>query len=369
MSAFSDLVARHGAEPGHGVPDVAPVVAPATLDDAAALLAAASAEGRRVLLWGGGTHQGFGYPVDADVVLLTRRLDRIVDWQPDDLTVVVEAGVLVSDLVSRLAERRQTAVLPERSGAGTVGGAVAAGRSGWSRLRYGPLRDRMLESTLVTGDGRVVRAGGRVVKNVTGYDIPRLVTGSFGALGLVGQVCLKLWPRPATERTVTVGSPSDALAAAVRPLAVLETETGTSVYLAGTEREVDAQAGRLGVAAQGLIWPEPIEDPWRLLVRVPPRLTSQAVTRARDWNPVRFIAAHGVGEVDVGLATVDQAAVDEVRRWAEGHGGDVVVARRVDDEVVDPWGTPPPSLPLQRRVKAAFDPGGTVNTGRLPGRL
>ncbi|NIR39303.1 MAG: FAD-binding protein, partial [Gemmatimonadetes bacterium] len=93
---------------------------------------------------------------------------RVVDWQPDDLTVVVEAGVTVGTLESMLAERGQTALLPEWGPEATVGGVVAAGISGYRRARLGPTRDRVLEVTIVTGDGRVVRGGGRVVKNVSG---------------------------------------------------------------------------------------------------------------------------------------------------------------------------------------------------------
>ncbi|NIV25710.1 MAG: FAD-binding protein, partial [Gemmatimonadetes bacterium] len=107
-------------------------------------------------------------------------------------------------------ERGQTAVLPETPGSGTVGGAIASGASAWRRLRYGPIRDRVLETVMATGDGRVVKAGGRLVKNVTGFDIPRLATGSYGSLGVIGQVCLKLWP----TGTRFAGVPADDAAAA-----------------------------------------------------------------------------------------------------------------------------------------------------------
>ena len=149
---------------------------------------------------------GIGHRFDPDLILSTARLDRIIAWEPDDLTVVVEAGVTVEDLEEMLAGKGQTALLSEQPGPATVGGAVAAAISGWRRFRYGPLRDRVLEVTLVTSDGRVVTAGGRLVKNVTGYDIPRLAAGSFGSLGLIARVCLKLWPLPAACATVRVSS-------------------------------------------------------------------------------------------------------------------------------------------------------------------
>ena len=166
------------------------------------MLTAASTDRTAVLLWGGGTHQGIGGRVSPGVVLATSRLDRIVSWEPEDLTVVVEAGVRIGDLDDLLAEKGQSAVLPETMPDATVGGVVAGGISGYRRARYGPTRDRVLEVTLVTGDGRIVTGGGQVVKNVSGYDLPRLATASFGGLGLVGRVCLKLWPAPPARFTM-----------------------------------------------------------------------------------------------------------------------------------------------------------------------
>ena len=192
------------SDPIAGAPPVDFTLQPATGEDAAGVLGFAATHGLRVLFWGGGTHQGIGHQVEPDIVMGTGRLNAVLDWQVEDLTVAVQPGVLISDLEARLQQRNQTAVLPE-AGAGTVGGAVAAGLSGWRRLRYGPTRDRMLEVRLATGDGRLIRGGGRLVKNVTGYDLPRLATGSLGSLGLIAEVCLKLWPL-ATRRASTSGT-------------------------------------------------------------------------------------------------------------------------------------------------------------------
>jgi glycolate oxidase FAD binding subunit len=369
--AIDRVLDLHQVEIPDGAPDARWAVAPDTLEAVADVLAAAAAAPLRVLVWGGGTHQGMGYRVDPDVVLVTRRLDRVVDWQPDDLTLVVEGGLGVAALDDLLAERSQTAVLPEQPGAATVGGAVAAAASTRRRLRYGPIRDRMLEATVVTGDGRVVTAGGRVVKNVSGFDIPRLVTGSFGALGVIGRVCLKLWPGPGATATVAVDDPGVALATAYRPAAVLETEGGTKVFLEGTQAEVEAQAVDLGgAAAPGHAWPAPVEAPWRLVVRVPRAQTAAAVERVRALGASRFVAAHGVGEVEVGFGDVAVDGLAGLRAWSEELGGALVVASRPDGGAFfDPWGTPPPSIELARRVKAAFDPAGIMNPGRLPGGL
>jgi glycolate oxidase FAD binding subunit len=354
------------------VPDADRVVAPASLEGAALVRRTAAEHGLRALVWGAGSHQGIGHPVDPDVVISTARLDRIIEWDPDDLTVVVEPGVTVAALEERLAERRQSAVLPEQPGVATVGGVIAAGESGWRRLRYGPTRDRMLEVTLVTGDGRIATAGGRVVKNVTGYDIPRLVVGSLGSLGLIGSVCLKLWPVPEHSGTIPVGDAAEARRTAYRPLAVIETRAGACVYVAGTAEEVAGQAADLGSAAtEGLRWPEPLVATWHLSLRVPASAVADAVGEVRRRLPQAwFQAAHGVGIVEIGLDEVDAGAVGDLRAWAEDRTGALVVVRPgAVDVAIDPWGTPPASVELQRAVKRAFDPAGICSPGRLPGRI
>jgi glycolate oxidase FAD binding subunit len=245
---------------------------------------------------------------------------------------------------------------------------VAAGVSGWRRYRYGSTRERVLEVLVATGDGRVVRGGAQVVKNVTGYDFPRLITGSLGSLGLIGRLCLKLWPKGEAAATVRVNDPREAVDIAYRPLAVLETATGCFAYLAGTEREVAAQGAALGGRVQeGLLWPEhPIGDVV-VSVRVPPASTIEAVRRLGE--PVSFVAAHGVGEVTAAFGPVQPTALEALRTWAESMGGAMVMLAAPDGFALDPWGVPPQTLDLQRRVKAGFDPAGVMAPGRLPGGL
>jgi len=353
--------------PGNPSGDI--VLAPQTIEEAAAVFRFAAANGIAVRIWGGGTHSRIGNPVEADVVLWTGCMRQVVDWQAEDLTIVVAAGMPVEDLETMLADRGQTAVLPENAFGATVGGVIAAGLSGWRRLRYGPTRDRMLEVTLATGDGRVVRAGGRVVKNVTGYDIPRLATGSLGSLGMIGSVCLKLWPGSPEAATLRVPSAAKALRAAYRPLAVIETATGSAVYLAGTTAEIEAQAAALGgEVIAGHAWPDPLQGEYELAVRVPPSEIAAAVDRVgrAGWD---YQAAHGVGEVLAAAASIEPGQLAVLRIWAEGLGGSVVVIRAPAAGELEPWGAPPGSLELQRRVKEAFDPRRVSNPGILPGGL
>lgn len=367
-SALQRRLAAHLSEPIEGTPADAVVVAPATLDAAAEVLATASEHKLPVLVWGGGTHQGLGGRVDPALVLSTARLSSVVDWQPEDLTVVVEAGVRVAELEDRLAERGQTAVLPEVPGEATVGGVVAAGVSGFRRLRYGPTRDRMLEVDLITGDGRVVRGGGRVVKNVTGFDLPRLAAGSFGSLGLMGRMCLKLWPLPEARATVTLDAAGPDYG--YRTLAVVEERHQVRVFLAGTTAEVEARTVELGGSHEGgWQWPDPLPGPFGLSVRIAPRLMREALEQIPSLWP--YQALPGVGEVRIGLEEADLDLMSALRDWAEGHGGALVVTKAPHAMYAefDPWGAPPDGLDLQRRIVARFDPVRVVNPGRLPGGL
>jgi glycolate oxidase FAD binding subunit len=248
---------------------------------------------------------------------------------------------------------------------------IASGVSGFRRMRYGPTRDRVIESVIVTGDGRITTAGGRVVKNVTGYDIPRLVTGSLGSLGLVGQVCLKLWPEPAVAAALRVADPAAAVRIAYRPLAVLETNAASWVFVAGTEEEIAGQAGDLDAEPEAaVVWPKLDPAPWHVVVRVPPSHVVNTLARIRNVDGMSFIASHGVGEIRIAASHDAAAGFGELRAWAESVGGALVVAQRpAADALFDPWGTPPGTLELQRRVKAAFDPAGIANPGRLPGHI
>ena len=349
-----------------------PTATPESIDEASALLAGLNDDRTRVRIRGGGTHLGIGHPFEPDLIISTAHLDRIVAWEPDDLTVVVEAGVTVEELEGTLAEKGQTALLHERSGAGTVGGALATATSGWRRYRYGPLRDRVLETTLVSSDGRVVTAGGRLVKNVTGYDIPRLATGSLGSLGLIARACLKLWPLPAASATVRVESAEEALARSFRPLAVLETAEETAVYLGGTPEEVEGQTAALGsTPVDGLGWPDTPTGQVRFSVRVPPSSLRSIVRRIRLREDRRYVAQFGVGEVSVGTDSISTEELRSLRSEAEAAGGSLVILNAPDDlrRNFDPWGTPPASLPIQRRLVSLFDPGRVINPGVLPGGI
>jgi len=369
MTSIAAIRKRFGSllgEPIPGAPEGALGATPYTVEEAGRIMQVASASRLPVVYWGGGTHQGFGSPRPPVLVVSTSRFQSM-DWRPDDLTVTVESGVRVSDLEERLAEGGQTAVLTEQPDNATVGGAIAAGISGYRRLRYGPTRDRVLGVTLVTGDGRIVHGGGTVVKNVSGYDLSRLTVGSFGRMGFIAEVSLKLWPLPQATATVFGVRPEDAVSI-YRPMAVLEADGEGSVVLGGHPKMVEAQIEELGgEVVQEEVWPKPLRSAIRCVIRVPARFTRQAVDRVPEgWS---YRAAFGVGEVRIGSDEPGTHALTTVRTWAESVGGRLVVEHAPDDLAFDPWGTPPATSALQRRLIAGFDPAGISNAGRLPGEV
>ena len=164
-----------------------------SVHEAAELLQGAAAEGRRVSI----EREG------GDVVVSTRRLDQVLEHEAGDLTCIVEAGVRVRDLNERLAEHGQMLAL-DPPGNPTIGACLAANLSGPRRHRYGTARDLVIGVTVVLADGTVASSGGKVVKNVAGYDLGKLFCGSEGRLGLIALGALRLYPRPEASRTLGV---------------------------------------------------------------------------------------------------------------------------------------------------------------------
>jgi glycolate oxidase FAD binding subunit len=181
-------------------------VFPGTVDEVRAVIALAAGAEIPVVAWGGGTASAAGMPAPrAGLVLGLRRLDRILEHEPGDLTVTVEAGRPFAALQSALRERGQWLSLdPPDAERATIGGVVASNASGPRRHLYGTARDLLIGVTVITGDGTLVRGGGKVVKNVAGYDLPKLFVGSCGTLGVIVEVTVKLRPVPDDERLVAI---------------------------------------------------------------------------------------------------------------------------------------------------------------------
>lgn len=343
---------------------------PDTQAEMAELLAEASRTRTVTRIQGAGTHSGLGYRVDNPQLISTLGLDRIVAWEPADLTVVVEAGIRLADLETQLNQERQTLAWAGAGDQATVGGILASGVSGYQRLRYGPARNQLLQTTLVTGDGRMVTSGARVVKSVSGYDLTRLMVGSMGRLGALVQVCLKLWPLPPATATLQIQDPNLALARSFRPYAVLGSRDTTLVMIGGSSQELDHLAQLLKAELKpGWHWPQPPtgESVWSIRVR-PAQMVETVRLLPSDWD---FVAEYGVGHVRAaGKFRLQQ--VRDLREWVEHEGGRVVLEQSSNpqmEDLIDPWGAPPSGLEIQEQLVTVFDPARILNPGILPGRI
>ena len=181
-------------------------VFPGSIEEVAAVLALASEVGSPVMPWGGGTAATVGMPAGrTGLIVGLRRLGRVLDHEPGDLTATVEAGVTMEAFQAALASRGQWLSLdPADAGHATVGGVLATNACGPRRHLYGTARDLLIGVTVVTAEGSVVKGGGKVVKNVAGYDLPKLFIGSYGTLGVIVEATVKLRPLPEREELVAV---------------------------------------------------------------------------------------------------------------------------------------------------------------------
>jgi glycolate oxidase FAD binding subunit len=330
------------------------------LIEAERTVADAVRDARRVDPVGSGTHREVGGPPPRDAVAV-RAPAGIVSYEPADLTVCVGAGTTVDELEAVLGEAGQESALDPREPNATIGGTLAVGLSGIRRLRVGPVRDQVLEVRFATADGRLVRGGGPTVKNVTGYDLPRLLVGSFGTLGVITRVILRCRPRPAYRAWYsTTADPWAARARTFRPSTILWDGSTTSVLLEGNPDDVEDEARRGGLApCDAPLLPEGAH---RGRGSLPPNelgLFGGALTAS---GGVRWNAEIGIGTVH--LAADDPTSLARARDDAARSGGWMLREAGAPD--LDGFGLELPNTGLMAKVHAAFDPGGKLAPGRLP---
>jgi glycolate oxidase FAD binding subunit len=312
---------------------------------------------------GARTHWEVGGPAVAGATEV-RAPVGIIAYEPADMTITVGAGTSFDELDRVLAEQGQQCALDPRARTATVGGILACGLSGVRRLRHGPVRDHVLEVRFQTGDGRLVTGGGPTVKNVTGYDLPRLFVGSLGTIGVLHQATLRCRPRPARSQWFTGVD----TARAFRPAARLWDGEREAVLLEGVDVDVEAESRDLVALAAPPAFPD---GPHRGRISVAPgavRACAAALTRASSESAsapgdLRWCAELGVGTIHV--AADDAAALARARSVAHAHGGWMLreAGGAVDD---DGYGCRLPNGGLMRRVKDSFDPAGRLNRNRLP---
>jgi FAD/FMN-containing dehydrogenase len=300
----------------------------APIDSMVAAFAEEVGADRPVTVEGARTRWELGGPL-GDGTRILRAPEGIIAYQPDEMTVRVRAGTTVEMLHAELAATGQRTSLPERGG--TVGGALMVGENGPFVLGRGPLRNAVLQVGYVSAEGRVISGGGATVKNVSGFDLPRLITGSLGTLGLLGETILRTNPIPPVSRWLssTDADPFAAYDALLRPGGVFFDGTTTTVLLEGHGVDVDAEQEALDRIATFSAAGGPPDLPphrWSL---------SPAALRTIASATGAYVAAVGVGTV-----------------FAE---------RPQPPRPVDPA-----SAVIAARMKACFDPTGRLNPGRAP---
>jgi glycolate oxidase FAD binding subunit len=371
-----------------------PVHGPRSIAEAAEVLSALARDRQRVAFVGGGTELSLGAPPERiDAVVHTRGLGRIVEYQPADMVMVVEAGVTLAAVQEAAREHRQRLALdppwPDRA---TIGGIVATGSFGPRRARYGAVRDLIIGVQIVRVDGTVARGGGKVVKNVAGFDLPKLACGSLGTLGLIAGATFRLHPLPEASETLVVPDLSAAdvvamvgriRAAQLEPaaLAALRGRSGydLAVCFEGFGKGVQQQVARLRQLAprargEDGVWNrhDAIRTGGPLRVKVAAlgthlaHVDSALSPLALDfaWYPTV-----GIGFAAGAAAPSAAALLSDVRAELALRGGSLVVQSAPTGLRVDPWGPPPASFPLLQRLKDNFDPEHRLNPGRFVGGI
>ncbi|MFE9689446.1 FAD-binding oxidoreductase [Micromonospora sp. NPDC005806] len=382
------------------------VAAPADTAQAAAMLRAAADLDLAVTVRGGGTKQDWASPPRRlDLILDTTALAGVVEHAAGDLITVVRAGTRLDHLAAALAGAGQQLALDAPVPGGTVGGAVATNTAGPRRLLYGTPRDLLIGVTLVRADGVVAHAGGKVVKNVAGYDLAKLVAGAYGTLGLVTEAAFRLHPLPAAvgyvSRSVDDVAGAARLAAAVRAAQLVPTAlevaappggpATVTVLVEGTPAGVAARAdaARRLLGGDATATDHPPDGwgrlPWEAgdtglkltgaLSGVPQMLAGVRAVADHYGLPLALRGSAGVGVLYAGLpgpADPERVAglVDAVRAATTAVAGHTVVltAPPAVRDRVDVWG-PVDGLALMRRVKQRFDPDARLAPGRFVGGI
>jgi glycolate oxidase FAD binding subunit len=376
------------------------VARPHSTEEVSGVLRAAAGLGLRVVARGTGTRLTWGVPPTAvDLILDTSRMDAVLAHAAGDLVVTVQAGLPMVSLQDALAPHRQQLALDGSDNLrGTIGGTIATASSGPLRYRYGSVRDLLIGITVVLADGSVARAGGKVVKNVAGYDLGKLYTGSLGTLGVITEAVFRLHPLPEASRWITVPAADATLAAAgiaaIRgsqhdpvALEVDRAAPGGPVTVAiavegvagGIGARTDAVAGLLGSAAGTAATVTEQPPDWWGRAPCPPQGPAATVTceptglaDLLGTAPGALRGSAGAGVLVAGLEDGDRlgAELKQLREIAHRYGGNTVLRcapahRRIG---LDVWG-PVPALALMRRLKDQFDPEHRLSPGRFVGGI
>jgi len=360
---------------------------------------------------GGGTKLAWGNPpARADVILSTKRLNKILEHAWADLTVTVEAGCTIRELQTALAQHGQRLAIDVLwSSTATVGGILSTNDSGSLRLRFGALRDLIIGVTLALPDGTLASSGGKVVKNVAGYDLPKLATGAFGTLGVITRAVFRLHPLPQAARTFSILA-RDLADAQRLLLAIQDSKLAHSAlqvrFVENAQPQLDIlfEATNAGIEAQAaqlksLVDPAPVveADPpvWNArqelysaakrqdspcaLARIstlPAQIaeTIAAISRIASAHQLcanSVVQAIGIGCVLLaGEPAAMATALTAFRTELERAGGSIVIHHHAADmPSLDTWGNSGDTLPLMSSLKRQFDPKHILNPSRFVGDI
>ncbi len=384
------------------------MIAPDNEAALAAAVAEASAQRTPLAVTGGGTLTALGRPMQTAETLTTAGLSGITLYEPAEMVISAWAGTPLADVEAALATGHQRLAfetpdyraLLGSNGTPTIGAVAATNRSGPRRIKAGAARDSLIGVRVVTGRGEVVKNGGRVMKNVTGYDLVKFLAGSWGTLGILSEVSFKVSPVPETEATLVFSGLDDvrAVAALSEALGSPWTITGaahlparrqTLLRIDGFAGSVAARLDNLRDLLRGYGTPETLDaaasaDIWRAIrdvdvLTAPPGATvwrisvkpadgprvADAIRAARD---VDIVYDWGGGLVWAAIASSGDGGAAIVRRAVSAVGGHATLFRAPDEtrlsvDVFEPL--PAPMMLLTRKLKAEFDPHGILNPGRM----
>jgi glycolate oxidase FAD binding subunit len=370
---------------------------PGCTQEVSAVLRAAAGLGLCVVARGTGSRLTWGLPpTSLDLIVDLSRMDSVVTHAAGDLVVTVQAGLRMVDLQDVLAVHRQRLALDGADTlGGTIGGSIATATAGPLRYRYGSVRDLLIGITVVLADGTVARAGGTVVKNVAGYDLGKLYTGSLGTLGVITEAVFRLHPLPETQRwiTTTTDEPASAAAAIAAVRASQHDPVAVEVDRAAPDAPVtvgvaiESVAGGIGIRADAVgdllgaavgmpatvaerapdWWGQPLPSPHATVTCEPTGLADLLAT-----VPGALRGSAGAGVLTAGLHDDDRLAAElaQLREIARRHGGTAVLRSAAPQHkaALDVWG-PVSALTLMRRLKDEFDPEHRLAPGRFVGGI
>jgi glycolate oxidase FAD binding subunit len=385
------------------------VLEPTGEQQLAAVLRLANDAGLAVITRGGGTKLSWGNPPSrADILLSTARLDKIIEHAWADLTVSVEAGCTIQKLQAALAQHGQRLALdPLWPAQATIGGVLSANDSGSLRLRFGSLRDLIIGVTLALPDGTLASSGGKVVKNVAGYDLPKLVTGALGTLAVIARAVFRLHPLPRNAKTLSISGctledmqrfilavqDSKLAHTALQTRIAQDAEPVVDILFEGTEAGIGAQETQLRELARPAsaneapptVWAAS-QELWNSASTAPvavakittlPASISRTVetvkraasSRKTDWKLT--MQATGIGWLRLDAETENlHTVLSDLRFELEHSGGSLALCHHPSEmSHLDAWGQPGDALPLMRAVKNQFDPKSTLNPGRFVGGI